>query len=83
MTKDDTAPVTGIDFAGNTRVLRGMDDERLVNAGDTVLTFRGEEVTLLGGTPPHKDGSTGRIVVQYADKSRSEFFPSVCDLYWK
>lgn len=48
-----------------------------VSLGETVETFRGEKVTLKGGRPPHKIGSTGRIYVD-----GHEYFPSVCGLKW-
>ncbi len=40
-------------------------------------SFRGTEMTVTGGRPPHKEGSTGKI---HTDKG--EFYPGVCDLTW-
>ena len=53
-----------------------------VKQGDTLVDFRGDIATLLGGTPPHKPSSTGRVYVQLPSGSRQEFFPSVFNLKW-
>ena len=45
--------------------------------GQIVTSFRGEQMILDGGTPPHREGSTGRIYT-----GQVEFFPSVCNLKW-
>ena len=50
--------------------------------GDTLLDFRGEIATLLGGTPPHKPSSTGRVYVRDADGNKCEYFPSMFGLKW-
>lgn len=46
--------------------------------GSTVTSFRGEQHTITGGTPPHKPESTGRVYT-----SGGEFFPSVFKLVWQ
>ena len=53
--------------------------------GTAATTFRGESVVVVGGRPPHKPSSTGRIYcVRPNDPSYvSEWFPSVCDLTWE
>ena len=48
-----------------------------VSEGDVVLDFRGEADTIMGGRPPHKPASTGRV-----HTSAGEFYPSVFDLKW-
>jgi hypothetical protein len=48
-----------------------------VSERDVVLNFRGEADTIMGGNPPHKPSSTGRVWVE-----RGEFFPSVFNLKW-
>jgi hypothetical protein len=45
--------------------------------GQTIEDFRGRAATLLGGTPPAKLGSTGRV-----ETSIGEFYPSVFGLMW-
>jgi hypothetical protein len=51
--------------------------------GQRVSTFRGEIGTLIGATPPHKPGSTGRIVFQQDGASfTGEYFPSVINAEW-
>ena len=54
-----------------------------VRQGDTLVSFRGEAATMLGGTPPHKPSSTGRVYVQTNMGHRCEFFPSVYNLTWQ
>lgn len=50
---------------------------KVVNVDDVVLDFRGEAETVVGGEPPHKPGSTGRVFVK-----GGEYYPSVFDLVW-
>ena len=50
--------------------------------GETLTSFRGTTATLLGGTPPHKPSSTGRVYVRDANGNCQEFFPSVFNLKW-
>lgn len=64
-------------------VLIDMDDLLEVSVNEIVETFRGEEVMLTGGRPPHKPSSSGRIYVDHVNQGySSEFFPSVCNLKW-
>lgn len=53
-----------------------------VKQGDTLVDFRGDIATLLGGTPPHKPSSTGRVYVRDVNGNCQEFFPSVFNLKW-
>jgi hypothetical protein len=48
---------------------------RQVFLNDTVRCFLGEKDEILGGRPPHRLGSTGRVWT-----TRGEFFPSVFGL---
>lgn len=51
-----------------------------------VLDFRNDEFILIGGSPPHKEGSTGRVYVRHPDDDCHqswEFYPSVFNLVWK
>lgn len=58
-------------------------DGNEVEAGDTVISFRGEEFTVAEsiGRPPHKPSSTGRIHTKFGN-SRMEYFPSVFNCKW-
>lgn len=55
----------------------------LVEVGDLVTSFRGEEWTVTGWREPQHAGSTGRVYVKPFEGdglSSREFFPSVFDL---
>lgn len=52
------------------------DSGKLVQVGDFI-----NDMTILGGSAPHKPSSTGRILVQKG-KFKREFFPSVANLEW-
>lgn len=55
-----------------------------VSVGDIVTDFRGDEAVILGGTPPHKPSSTGRVYVRSTEGDWSgEYFPSVYNLKWE
>ena len=49
-----------------------------IEVGETRQDFRGDLDVILGGTPPHKPGSTGRVHVE----SGREYYPSVFNLLW-
>jgi len=58
--------------------------------GDILRTADGEEWMLIGGRPPHKPSSTGRVFVEYMPEPHEEggtgtreFFPGVFDLKWR
>jgi hypothetical protein len=54
-----------------------------VNKGDIVTSFRGEDHYLLGGSPPHKQGSSGRVSVEMKNGlGDSQYYPTVFDLEW-
>ena len=48
-----------------------------VKEGQRVLTFRGEEVEVVGWRAPHKPSSSGRVMVKNVAGDFREFFPSV------
>ena len=48
-----------------------------VMEGQRVLTFRGEEVEVVGWRAPHKSSSSGRVMIKNVDGNVREFFPSV------
>ncbi len=43
--------------------------------------FRGDELIVVGGTPPHKPGSTGRVSVD-GGQGEEEYYPGVVDAVW-
>jgi hypothetical protein len=49
---------------------------REIKIGDQVKTFRGEPATVKGFRPPHKPGSSGRVIVDLGNGDR-DFFPGV------
>ena len=48
-----------------------------VMEGQRVLTFRGEEVEVVGWRSPHKSSSSGRVMIKDVVGNFREFFPSV------
>jgi len=51
-----------------------------IKIGDTVADKRGDPFVVLGFTPPHRPGSTGRVIVKrLGEDIRNEFFPTVFD----
>lgn len=58
-------------------LVRGGSGEP-VHLNEKVTDFRGREDRVLGGRPPHKPGSAGRVWVD-----KGEFFPTVFDLVWR
>jgi len=60
-------------------------NKKPVQIGDITTTFRGEIVTVLSITQPHKPSSTGRVIVQFmhdAPHNPCEFFPGVINAVW-
>lgn len=54
-----------------------------VAMGEIGETFRGEAVTIIGGTPPHKPSSTGRVTIKSIEGGwEQEYFPSVVGCKW-
>ena len=53
------------------------DTSAPVQVGETVKSFRGDEQIVLGGTPPHKPSSSGKVWVENA-----EYYPDVFGLKW-
>ena len=52
---------------------------KLAIKGQTVTTFRGEDLILVGWREPHKPSSSGHVYVKenIEDKSYCEYYPSV------
>lgn len=65
-------------------ILIAKSDQEPVIKGQDLLSRREGEgpYTLLGGTPPHKPSSTGRVHVRDENMNFREFFPTVFDLEW-
>lgn len=57
------------------------DDHRPAVFGGVYKSFRGEDMKLKGGTPPHKPSSTGKITVLENGITR-EYNPGVLMLEW-
>ena len=57
-----------------------VDDRELVTSSTSSDTW-----IVMGGSPPHKPSSTGRVWVQDLKRSdwNREFFPSVFNLEWR
>jgi hypothetical protein len=53
------------------------DDGKPVQIGDKVVTFRDEEATVISITPPHRQGSTGRVQTELG-----YHYPGVYGLRW-
>lgn len=53
-----------------------------VTAGDTVTSFRGEPATLIMPSQPTIPGKSGKVVVEWADRSgsRDEYYANVFGL---
>ncbi len=86
-----TKPITSIDYAGRTCVLRTAGGNgTTVGVGFVALSHRGERWVITGGRAPHKESSSGRVyATRYAparpdvsDVHESQFFPGVFDLVW-
>lgn len=50
-----------------------------VAAGSSRLDFRGQSEVIVGGTPPHKTDSTGRVHTEQG----ASFYPSVFNVKWE
>jgi hypothetical protein len=48
-----------------------------INVGDSLTTFRGERVTLIGMQPPHKPEASGKVVVEDGNHRDSIFYAGV------
>jgi hypothetical protein len=54
-----------------------------VQKGDIVTDFRGDKAKVMGLTPPHREGSTGRLYVEAIPEGYTHgYFPSVFDCEW-
>lgn len=50
--------------------------------GEVVQTFKGENVTIVRMSKPHKPSSTGRVVLRFEDGYEQGYFPGVIDAEW-
>lgn len=54
-----------------------------VRVGDQLTDFRGDNMEVTGGTPPHKEGSTGRIDAREPGTTDSaQYYPGVVNCAW-
>jgi hypothetical protein len=53
-----------------------------VKIGERVKTFRGEDCTVLGGTSPLHEGSSGRVYVEADEGWKQELYPTVFKMRW-
>jgi hypothetical protein len=51
-------------------------------AGDDLTDFRGTKYKLVEIIPPHKQGSSGRVVARALEGYQVAFYPSVFNLRW-
>lgn len=82
-----TQPITSIDYAKRTCVLRTAGGNgTTVGQGFVALSHRGERWVITGGRAPHKESSSGRVYATpypaSPDVHESQFFPGVFDLVW-
>jgi len=60
------------------RRLINDSDGSEIRTGDECETFRGEKVTVVHMSPPHKPSSEGKVVVKFVDQDwQQELYPSV------
>jgi hypothetical protein len=70
---------------GNWKLVNLAGEE--VNRGDIITDFRGEDHYLLGGAPPHKQGSSGHVSVKKTYEVKKglgdcHYYTTVFDLEW-
>lgn len=60
-----------------------MKDGKEIKIGEVHTTYRGERMTVVGGKPPQKPSSEGKIYVR-DDKYEfsTEYYPSVIGAEW-
>jgi len=83
MRDTSTLRITSRDYLGRLCVLCNQDDGRVMDVGEFVKDFRGDEAEITGGRAPHKMGSTGRVYVTYEDGTTGEYYPGVFNLEWQ
>lgn len=73
------APTPGMPRRKRMAMVVLVDEQtgKAITVGQTVQTFRGEPVTVRGWTAPRHAGGTGRVLLEEADGSQHEYFPSV------
>lgn len=70
-------------YAGAWRLVH--DNGEPVAEDEVVVDFRGEKATVVGGSRPQHEGSTGRVAVLVSPSRGgfvAEYFPSVYGLKW-
>lgn len=62
---------------------------RTIVEGEIRLDFRGESFMIVGGKPPHKPSSTGRVWAKPVDHrgvaldGQQEYYPGIFKLKWE
>jgi hypothetical protein len=58
-------------------------DGNPVVVGQNVMSFRGAEFKLVGGIPPHKPASSGKVYGVWIESGNDEtYYPTVFNLKW-
>lgn len=65
-------------FDGEYTLTHATTGEPVANLPKAFPDFRGNDAVIIGGRPPMRPGSTGKV---WTDNG-GEFFPSVFDLKW-
>lgn len=81
----DGSPVPGAPCTHNEWTLINRNTKEPMTKGLILPTRTDTKVMLLGGTPPHKEGSTGRVHVVHLGPDActpAEYFPSVVEAHW-
>lgn len=86
---EEKIAITGLGYDNQPWVLVDADTGEIAGRDLRVVSAHGEEVMLIGGRPPHKPSSSGKVWIsydqdveyEYMDGS-TEFYPSVFGLRW-
>lgn len=71
--------IQSTDHTGRAHYLKNVRTGQPVERGQTLETFRGERLAIIGGRAPHHSASTGRV---WTETGR-EYFPAVFGCTWE
>lgn len=71
--------ITSTDHTGRAHYLKNVRTAQPVERGQTLESFRGEQLAIIGGRAPHHAASTGRV---WTEDGR-EYFPAVFGCTWE
>jgi len=76
--------ITGKNWAGELMVMVRESTNQAVVRGDRAVSSRGEQYVILGGRPPHKPSSTGRVYCKRPNRDlpQEEYFPNALGVRW-